>query len=151
MKKLSVLILLTLLLTGCGKQQDMELTHFSNEINEFCDNIKEIDTSINQISNITADEAGLESATKDLMYNLDILKDEFVKFSNMDFPEEYDYLEEIADEASDYMTEAVNAYHKTYEDNYTASMEEYARENYSRAYKRVQIILDILNGKEPDT
>lgn len=151
MKKLSVLLLLSLFLTGCGKQQDMELTRFSKEINDFCDNIKEIDTSINQITNITADEEGLEAATEDLLSNLDILNDEFVKFSNIDFPEEYDYLEEIADEASDYMTEAVNAYHKTYEDNYTSSMEEYARENYSRAYKRVHIILDVLNGKEPNT
>lgn len=151
MKKLSVLLLLALLLTGCGKQQDIELTRFSNEINDFCDNIKEIDASINEISNITTDEAGLEAATEDLLYNLDLLKDEFAKFSNLDFPEEYDYLEEIADEASDYMTEAVNAYHKTYGNDYTASMEEYAQENYARAYKRVRIIIDVLNGKEPTT
>ena len=57
----------------------------------------------------------------------------------------------ICKEAYDYMTEAVNAYRKTYQENYTTSMEEYAQENYKRAYKRVQIIIDVLNGKESDT
>ena len=127
------------------------MTKFKKEMNEFCDNILEIDAAINQITNITTDEAGLKSATEELMLNLDILKDEFVKFSNIDFPEEYDYLEEVADEASEYMTEAVNSYHIVYEDNYTVSMEEYAQENYSRAYKRVQIILDVLHGEETES
>ena len=149
MKKLTLLLFISLFLIGCSSQKDAAFSKLESEINDFCDNILEIDSAINKISNITADEAGLKKATEELMLNLDILKDEFVKFSNIDFPEEYDYLEEIADEASDYMTEAVNSYHTVYEDNYTESMEEYAKENYSRAYKRVQIILDVLNGEYP--
>lgn len=138
--------------TGCNSQNtSYETERFHQEINDFCDQIKEIDQSINSISNITMDESGLNTATETLMQNLDILKDEFIKFSNLDFPEEYDYLEQIADESADYMNEAVKAYHKAYEEKYTSSMEEYAQENYKRAYKRLQIIIDILNGKEPDT
>lgn len=152
MKKLAVILLLSIMLTGCNKDNvDYEMTKFHGEINDFCDNLKEIDSSINQITNITADEQGLKTATTTLMRNLDLLKDEFAKFSNLDFPTEYDYLEKLADESYDYMTEAVNAYRKTYQENYTSSMEEYAQENYKRAYKRVQIIIDVLNGKEPDT
>ena len=152
MKKLAVILLLSIMLTGCNKDNvDYEMTKFHGEINDFCDNLKEIDSSINQINNITADEQGLKTATTALMGNLYLLKDEFAEFSNLDFPTEYDYLENLADEAYDYMTEAVNAYHKTYQENYTSSMEEYAQENYKRAYKRVQIIIDVLNGKEPDT
>ncbi len=152
MKKLTVILLLSLMLTGCNKENnDYEMTRFHGEINDFCDNLKEIDSSINQITNITADEQGLQEATTALLDNLDKLKDEFAKFSNMDFPTDYDYLEKLADESYDYMTEAVNAYRKTYQENYTSSMEEYALENYKRAYKRVQIIIDVLNGKEPDT
>lgn len=151
LRKLTILFLISLLLTGCNKNNnDLEMTRFYAEINDFCDNLKEIDTSINQITNITADEAGLKLATKDLMNHLDTLKDEFTKFSNIDFPTEYDYLEKVADEAADYMNEAVNTYHKTYEENYTASMEEYAHENYKRAYKRVQVIIDVLNGNDPN-
>ncbi len=152
MKKLALLLLISIMLTGCNQENnDYEMTRFHGEINDFCDNLKEIDSSINQITNITADEQGLQAATTALLDNMDRLKDEFAKFSNIDFPTEYDYLEKLADEAYDYMTEAVNAYGKTYQENYTASMEEYAQENYKRAYKRVQIIIDVLNGKDPDT
>jgi len=152
LKKLAIILLLSIMLTGCNNNNvDYEITKFHEEINDFCDNLKEIDSSINQITNISADEQGLKTATTTLLGNLDLLKDEFAKFSNLDFPTEYDYLEKLADEAYDYMTEAVNAYRKTYQENYTSSMEEYALENYKRAYKRVQIIIDVLNGKEPDT
>ncbi len=152
MRKLIILFLISILLTGCNKNNnDIEMTRLYAEVNDFCDNLKEIDTSINQLTNITADEEGLKLATKNLLNHLDTLKDEFTKFSNIDFPAEYDYLEKVADEAADYMNEAVNSYHKTYEDNYTASMEEYAHENYKRAYKRVQLIIDVLNGKDPNT
>lgn len=152
MKKLAILLLISIMLTGCNKENNnLDMTRIHDEINEFCDNLKEIDSAINGITNITADEQGIKTAIDALMPNLDLLKDEFAKFSNIDFPEEFDYLEKLADEAYDYMTEAVNAYDKTYRDNYTASMEEYASENYKRAYKRVQIIIDVLNGKEPDT
>lgn len=152
LKKLAVLLLISIMLTGCNqKNTDLEMTRFHEEINEFCENLKDIDSSINQITNITTDEEGLKTATTALMNNLELLKDEFAKFSNLDFPTEYDYLEKLADESYDYMTEAVNAYRKTYQENYTASMEEYAQENYKRAYKRVQIIIDVLNGKEPST
>ncbi len=150
MKKIVVLLLCGLLLTGCGAQTDPELIRLESEINSFCDNILKIDTAINQITNITADETGLKDATEDLLFQLDILKDEFTKFSNIDFPEEYDYLEQYADEACDYMNEAVKSYHTVYEENYTESMEKYALENYSRAYKRVQIILDVLQGENPN-
>ncbi len=150
MKRLLILCLCCVFLTSCNSNTDYETTRFHAEINSFCDNIKEIDESINKITNITADEEGLKEATKSLMNQMDRLKDEFTKFANMDFPTEYDYLEKLADEAGSYMTEAVSAYHKTYEDNYTESMEDYAQQNYSRAYKRVQFIIDTINGKDPN-
>lgn len=149
MKKLAIFLFVCVILTGC-KSEDPAMTKFQNEMNTFCDNLKQIDGAINKISNITADEAGLAAATNDLMFQLDCLKDEFAKFANIDFPTDYDYLEQYADEASDYMNEAVKSYHTVYEDNYTVSMEDYAKENYTRAYKRVQIILNVLHGKDPN-
>ena len=70
----------------------------------------------------------------------------------MDFPEEYDYLEQMADEAGEYMTEAVNTYDSMYgtDDGYNVNLEEYADENYARAYKRVRIITALLRGETPD-
>lgn len=145
MKKLAYIFLLCITLTGCGSSTATN-SKFASELDTFCNNISDIDASINSITNVTGDEAGLAAATSDLLYNLDMLDDEFKKLASIDFPEEYDYLEEIATEASDYMTEAVTAYHTAYEDNYTESMEDYAKENYSRAYKRVQYILNSIHG-----
>ena len=58
----------------------------------------------------------------------------------------------MADEAGDYMTEAVNTYKKMYgdEDAYSVTLEEYANENYARAYKRVRIITALLRVETPN-
>lgn len=149
MKKLIIFTLICVLLCGCSEKPAIN-TKFENEINTFCTNISDIDAAINEIDNITADEAGLQAATSELLGYLDLLDDEFKKLASIDFPTEYDYLENIADQASDYMTEAVKSYHTTYEDNYTESMEDYAKENYSRAYKRLQYILNTLNNTSSD-
>ena len=145
MKKIICLSLLCICLCGCGQSTTVN-TKFENEINTFCTNVSDIDLCINQITNETVDEKGLEASTTQLLGYLDLLNDEFKKLASIDFPEEYDYLEAVADEASEYMIEAVKSYHTTYENNYTESMEAYAKENYSRAYKRLQYILNTLNG-----
>lgn len=146
MKKLLILFL-CLSLCGCGSVPQGN-TKFIDEMSSFCTNVSDIDNAINNISNVSDDAAGLEAAKKDLLNYLDILDDEFKKFSNIDFPVEFDNLEVTADEASAYMTEAVRCYHIVYENNYSESMEDYAKENYSRAYKRVQYILNIINGSK---
>lgn len=143
MKKIFML-LLCICLCGCGSASTGN-TKFINEMSTFCTNISDIDAAINKIENVTGDETGLAKAKKDLLYYLDILNDEFKKFANIDFPDEYNNMESIADEASEYMSEAVRCYHIIYEDNYSDSMENYAKENYSRAYKRVQHIINVIN------
>ena len=150
MKKYLIVIMLCIFMTGCNKAPAGN-TKFINEFNTFCTNVSDIDEAINKLDNIQADEAGLKEATTNLMYYLDMLDDEFKKLSNMDFPMEYDALEPLADEASEYMTEAVRSYHIAYEDEYSESMEEYANNNYSRAYKRLQYIVNVLNGTTTET
>lgn len=144
-KKLLLAVICLLLLCSCGGNPIN--AKFNNEINEFCDNISTIDAKINAI-NVEAEENSLRYATSDLLTYLDELEIEFMKFSNLDFPEEFNYLEDMAKEAGTYMTEAVASYHKAYEDGYNESMEEYARENYSRACKRVQLALAVLRGED---
>ena len=57
----------------------------------------------------------------------------------MDFPTEFDYLESLADEASEYMTTAVESYHDAYDNGgYNQLTADYAKENYARAYKRIR-------------
>lgn len=135
-------ILSAMLFSGCG--QDPALTRFMSEIEDFCTNISGIDTSINNI------DVQDDNCVTQLLGYLDNLDEEFQEFAELDFPEEFDYLESVADEAGAYMSEAVESYHKVYSGSYDATTAEYAKENYSRAYKRVQIIITFLHGEEPE-
>lgn len=146
MKKMLLLTAACLvLLSGCGENPiDAK---FDSEINEFCETVSAIGTRIDAIQ-VDAEENSLRYATSDLLASLDELDVAFMKFSNIDFPEEFDYLEDMADESARYMAEAVSSYHKAYENDYRQEMEEYARENYARACKRVQVILALLRGED---
>lgn len=130
-------------LTGCG--EDPILSQFKNDIDDFCTQISEIDTSINSI------DAESENAISELLGYLDDLDSAFKSFAELDFPEEFDYLENLADESSQYMTEAVQSFHEAYSNgSYNEYTADFARQNYSRAYKRIQIIIAFLHGEEPD-
>lgn len=136
-------LFVSVMLTACG--EDPELAQFKNSMDEFCTKISEIDASINAI------DAQSENATTELLGYLDELDLAFQAFAKLDFPDEFDYLEGLADESSQYMTEAVKSYHEAYGNGtYDAGTAEYARQNYSRSYKRIQIIISFLHGEEPD-
>lgn len=136
-------LLSAFLLTACT--EDSELSAFRTEIDDFCTSISEMDTAINNI------DATSEDAVEELLGYLDDLDAEFKDFAALDFPEEFDYLESVADEASEYMSEAAESYRSAYAgDGYSEATADYAKENLSRAYKRVQIIITFLHGEQPE-
>lgn len=132
-----------ILLTACG--EDPELVQFRKSVDDFCDKISEIDSGMNNI------DAEADGAVQEFLSYLDELDHIFQSFADLDFPEEFDYLEATADEASQYMTTAVESYHEAYSNgSYNEYTAEYAYGNYSRAYKRIQIIISFLHGETPD-
>lgn len=134
--------IMALLLTGCG--EDPELTQFKVNFENFCINLSTLDTSINNI------DAESENATDELLGYIDQMDEQFEALAALDFPEEFQYLEELSEEASEYMSEAAASYRKAYaDDTFDQSMSDYAYKNYKRAYKRIQIILIYLHGDEP--
>ena len=136
-------LLAALMLSACG--EDPVLAAFRKNMDDFCTKISEIDNSINSI------DAQSEDAPSQLLAYLDDLDIVFQSFARLDFPEEFDYLETLADESSEYMTEAVSSYHEAYSNgSYNEYIADYAGQNYSRAYKRIQIIITFLHGEEPD-
>lgn len=140
---LLAVVLTAVLLTACG--EDPKLAQFRNNIESFCTKVSEIDTSINSI------DAQSDNAVAELLSNLDELDSVFQSFAELDFPEEFDYLEEVADKSSEYMSIAVSSYHEAYSNNtYNKYTGDYAKENYSRAYKCIQIIITFLHGDRPD-
>lgn len=132
-----------ILLTACG--EDPELTQFRNNIDAFCTKLSEIHIAINSI------DATKDTAVDELLDNLDELDLVFQAFAKLDFPQEFDNLEPIADESSQYMTTAVEYFHLAYSnDSYNEYTAEYAQQNYARACKRIQIIISFLHGETPD-
>lgn len=130
-------------LTACG--EDPELAQFRQSIDDFCNNISEIDSAMNNM------DAEADGAVVEFLGYLDELDLAFQSFAKLDFPEEFDYLEATADEASQYMTTAVESYHEAYSnDSYNEYTAEYAFGNYSRAYRRIQIIISFLHGETPE-
>lgn len=140
-KVLSAVLASCLMLTGC--REDPELTRFKNDFENFCVNVSTLDTSINNI------DADSDTATDELLDYINQMEDEFENLAAIDFPEEFDYLEELADQASEYMTEAASSYQKAFSGEYQENLGDYAYKNYKRAYKRIQIILIYLHGEEP--
>ncbi len=135
-------ILTAIMLTACG--EDPLLAQFRKDMDAFCTKISEIDTAINSI------DADADNATSELLACLDDLDIVFQAFARLDFPEEFDYLESLADESSEFMTEAVKNYHDAYSNNsYNESIAQYAKQYYIKAYKRVQIIISFLHGEIP--
>lgn len=140
---LLAVVLTVVSFTACG--EDPKLAQFRNNIENFCTKVSEIDTSINSI------DAQSDNAVSELLSNLDELNSVFHAFAELDFPEEFDYLEELADKSGEYMAIAVSSYHEAYKNNaYNEYTGEYAKENYSRAYKCIQIIIICLHGDTPD-
>ena len=138
----AAVISLCLFLAGCG--EDPELSLFKANIEQFCINLSQLDTSINKI------DPEADNATTKLLGYVDQLDSQFQQLAALDFPEKFDYLEDLADQAGDYMKEAASSYHKAYADGaYDEPMSKYAYENYRRAYKRIQIIIIYLHGDTP--
>lgn len=147
LKKRIITLILSVLTSAClcGCGDDPEINRFQQEMDAFCIEISNIDTAINSI------DADSDDAVDTLLSNLDKLDVSFQDFAAIDFPEQFDYLEDIAKESSQYMTTAVESYHAAYSnDSYNEYTAEYAKENYSRAYKRVQIIISFLHGVVPE-
>lgn len=136
-------ILSIFLFTGCG--EDEELSLFRTSFDEFCTNVATIDSSINNIN------ANAESAPDELLALLDELKIEFQKMADLDVPEEFSYLESLADEASENMSLAVDNYHAAYKsESYDSYSADIASQYYERAYKRIRYMITFMHGEIPD-
>lgn len=135
-------------MTACNNNNSdntEELQAFRTQVDSFCMSIATADSNINAI------DTNSEGYEQVILTELDNLDTNFKNFAALDFPSDYDYLESLADEASTYMNTAVISYHDVFENEYSDeafdSKYNYATENYSRAYKRIQIIVTFLNGE----
>ncbi|MCD7835342.1 MAG: hypothetical protein LUG83_01505 [Lachnospiraceae bacterium] len=145
-KSKAVAIFAALFLAGCGNSDEIE--RFGADVDAFCCIISDISYLIDCV------DAESDNAVDELLEYIDQLDAEFQEFAELDFPEEFDYLEAVADEASEYMTVATESFrdaytNESYDEEMFMAEYEYARQNEARAYKRIQIIITLLNGEDP--
>ena len=108
----------------------------------------EVETIHNTMNSIDPES---ETALDELFECLDDLDLLFASMAELEVPSDFSNVEELADEASENMTLAVENYHNAYSnDSYNAYTAGTANEYYARANKRLQYIIDILHGELPE-
>lgn len=130
-------------LAGCGEKK--ELTVFKEKIDNFYTEVAMIE------SNMEAIDESSEDAVIKLLLQLEQMSQQFQYLAQLEVPEEFISVEAIADDAADYMTEAVRLYEEAYEEDYVSDpLIQAASENYASAMKRINYIAVILQGQIPE-
>lgn len=145
-KKLEMLITVSvcmLLLTGCGKCDELDV--YKANMAQFFDNVTVFDSNINAL------DPNSDTAVSDLLGYLDSMETSFSQMADLTVPEDFPGVEQLADEANDYMVQAVTLYHQAFEsDPFDTASADLAKQNYDRANLRIQYILQILHGDIPE-
>ena len=99
-------LLLTLVLTGCGKDKAVE--NYRANMTQFFENIQTINDAINQL------DPNDENVGDQLLPLLDSLDKSFSQMASLEVPDGFPGVADLAADASKYMTEAVSCYRSTY-------------------------------------
>jgi len=130
-----------LTLTACGNESELE--KYNKEVELFYTDVVACNDRINTI------DANTETASAELLEELDTLNELFKDFAELKVPREYASVESLADEASVLMDEAITQYHTAFAgevvNDFEASL---AYEKYCRAIVRINYIGDLLQGKK---
>lgn len=137
-------LLLTFSITGCGKNESTnELSVYRASMEIFCDNIVYLNDKINSL-----DGSDVSDVDK-LLENLDTLNDQFSQMAELEVPDKFELVEDLADNASENMNMAVTYYHQAYESTpFSQNYADAAYQYYTRANQRLGYILQILHGEE---
>ncbi|MCI8357830.1 MAG: hypothetical protein HFI51_06770 [Lachnospiraceae bacterium] len=136
-------LLCTLFLTGCG--EDEALNIYQKDMETFFEHMAEFDENMNAI------DVGQEDYVTQLLSYLDALDAEVAWMAELEVPEQFAVVEDLADEASENMRQAVSYFHMAYEaEEFMPNYEEAAREYYKRANLRIQYIIMLLHGEIPE-
>ena len=132
-------VITALSLNGCGKTD--KLDEYYEAVNTFNE---EVGTIAGNMNNLDGEDASQSGA---LLQELDSLEEQ----SEVEVPDVFASNETLADEAYSYIQEAVSGFHEYYENNEADySTFEVAKENYDRAFLRIEYISTILQGEIPE-
>lgn len=144
MKKIELLILTVclLFLLGCGSNQQLDTFH--DEMDSFYDSLS---ATVNILENIDPQS---ETAVDDMLAQLDSMAVLFSELADMEYPDPFSNVKDTAISAAEYMQEAADLYHEAYADGYDDTLAQAAKENYSRAMKRINYVAILLQGRYPE-
>lgn len=131
--------------SGCGMSASEDgLETYKASMTEFYDKLAYYDQSINGI------DPNSENAKSQLLAYLDEMNESYKTMAELEIPEEFDGISEIAVEAADYMQMADEFYHLAYDGVFDEDNEQLAAQYYQRANSRVQVMLTVLHGEIPE-
>ncbi len=153
-KKLVVILVMTFvfsLFTGCEKKitNEKEINEYTASMEKFFNELETIDKEINSI------DAEAQGSVNELSKSFDKLQKSYSEMASLTAPTEnvpktFQYIDTLADQASDYMTQANDYLKDAYSDtSYNENTVEVSMECYKRANKRVQYIITLLHGEYP--
>lgn len=129
------------LLSGCGKQ-DEELENYKKSMETFFSNVDILNDSINSI------DPYAEDASEKLLKQLDLFETSIDQMAALSVPEQFEGVEQLADEAAENMHEAVALFHQAYEgESYQQNLADAAYQYYERVNVRLKYIVQILHGE----
>ena len=137
----TAVLLVSALLTGCGK--DAELDKFYGEMEDFT---TQVNASFDTLNNVDPES---ETSVEDMLAAMDDLAAKFTLLAEIDVPRQFSAVEDLADEAGEYMAEAASLYREAYGGEYNENVASAALEYYNRAVKRLDYISQILQGELP--
>lgn len=142
-KKTGITFFCMLSVCGCSATADTsKLDMYRTNIDTFCENVETLNNEMNALSGES------DQDTRKLLGYLDSLNEQFSDMAALEVPEDFKGIEDLAIEASDNMTNAVEYYHIAYEgEKYRDNYAEAAYEYYVRANKRLGYMLTLLRGE----
>ncbi len=148
MKKnyLFLLSILTILsFSACGKNTD-QIVVFQNKLYS---TVTEIESLHNELNNLNVTASDAVSIALDKLSELDNAFKDLAAIDIVD--EEFAYLTDLADEGSEYMSQAYKLFYETYNSNTLDEQNaDLAYKYLERATTRVRVIISLLHGEIPD-
>ena len=131
------------LLSGCGK--DEKLTAFEENMTAFYKNIRTIGNEMEALNPYD------EDAATQMNSKLEDMKQQFEILAALEIPSQFPSIDGLADDALEYMNEAVHLHSLAYEEaEVIDSYIQASTENYESAMKRIEYIATLLQGEIPE-
>ncbi len=148
MKKFVIMLMLALfscIAGGCGKTDD-SLEQYKAEMEAFIETVNTLTDSIENIDTTS------DTRMEEMLGYLDEMDAAFAAMGDLEVPEQFANIEELADEASTNLSKSVSLYHQAFdnEEDYDPQLVNAALEYYKRAFKRLDYIGTILQGELPE-